>query len=335
MFKSSAFLNKLGHWSGPTLLPFYLQILKSPFGSNRLILFWGGFVRCVWMRRGKRCRCGSPLHRSSSQSCTRRVFSAPFPTKTTWRPSPIATWCTPFRLLHSAATGAPPLHTQVVTSAGASCPLQGSCTCFVLFILSALESLVSQFSCHDDDYFHSLNFVALLHSHLLLAGCWASWFGAQRCSSEVDSGFHQHLFVCAECRMRLEVRTFISALRPELVILSMPVLACRSKDNLKYRSLFQVQTNSCLQILFAFFHVGKFHHVHFSLDHMCFWLPGAEFNLMTFLGLKAFSSGYHRISFLSFCYFEPQALVEGSHQSQTLMWNGALAHNTTHTHTHP
>lgn len=214
MFKSSAFLNKLGPWSGPTLFPFYLQILKSPFGSNWLILFLGDFVRCVWTHREKQCRCGSPLHRSSSQSCTQRVFSAPFQTKMTWRPSPTATWCTPFRLLHSAATGAPPLHTQVVTSAGASCPLQG--ICFVLFILSALDSLVSQFSYYDGDYFHSLNFVALLLSHLLLAGCWGSWFSAQRCSSEVDSGFHQHLFVCAECRMRLEVCTFISALRQEL-----------------------------------------------------------------------------------------------------------------------
>lgn len=239
MFKSSVFWNKLGHWPGPTLFLFYLQILKSPFGSNWLMLFLGDIVCCVWMRRGKRCRCGSPLHRSSSQSFTQRVFSAPFQTKTTWRPLPIATWCTPFRLLHSAAVGAPPLHTQVATSAGASCPLQGSCICFVLFTLSALDSLVSQFSYYDDDYFHSLNFVALLLSHLLLAGCWGSWFGAQRCSSEVDSGFHQQLFVCAECRMRLEVCTFISALRQELVIL---VLACRSKDNLKYRSIFEVQT---------------------------------------------------------------------------------------------
>lgn len=66
-----------------------------------------------------------------------------------------------------------------------------------------------------------------------------------------------------------------SALRLRRVILTRPVLACRSKGNLKYRSILEVQTNSCLEILFAFFHVGKFHHVHFGLDHMCFLRPDA------------------------------------------------------------
>lgn len=93
-----------------------------------------------------------PLCRSSWQSCTLRVFSAPSPTKTTWRPSPTATWCTPFKLLPSTAMEAPPLHTQVRTAlwdtAGNIVSVRHSWADFIWTFLSVLVTFTTEYPFH-------------------------------------------------------------------------------------------------------------------------------------------------------------------------------------------